>query len=102
MFNGQGWLKNGVRARLTVIPVNNYRRNSWYDQTGLAFVKPSPNMPDLDTAAVYPGLCLLEATNGSEGRGTSEQDRPDNQDTVAHRIPPAMVWGTLAVGYASA
>jgi uncharacterized protein YbbC (DUF1343 family) len=42
----------------------------WYDQTGLRFIKPSPNMPDLETAAVYPGLCLLEGTNVSEGRGT--------------------------------
>jgi len=41
-----------------------------YDQTGLRFIKPSPNMPDLETAAAYPGLCLLEGTNVSEGRGT--------------------------------
>jgi uncharacterized protein YbbC (DUF1343 family) len=43
----------------------------WYDQTGLAFVQPSPNMPTLDTATVYPGMCLLEGTNLSEGRGTT-------------------------------
>ena len=42
----------------------------WYDQTGLSFRKPSPNMPDLETATVYPGPCLIEGTNISEGRGT--------------------------------
>ena len=43
----------------------------WYDQTGLPWVMPSPNMPTLDTATVYPGMCLLEGTNLSEGRGTT-------------------------------
>lgn len=70
MFNDQGWLKDGVRADLIVIAMKGWRRTMWYDQTGLRFVKPSPNMPDLETAAIYPGLCLLEGTNISEGRGT--------------------------------
>jgi uncharacterized protein YbbC (DUF1343 family) len=70
MFNEQGWLASGVRADLVVIPMEGWRRGMWYDQTGLRFIKPSPNMPDLETAAVYPGLCLLEGTNVSEGRGT--------------------------------
>ena len=43
----------------------------WFDQTGLPWVMPSPNMPALDTATVYPGMCLLEGTNISEGRGTT-------------------------------
>jgi len=43
----------------------------WFDETGLQWVMPSPNMPTLDTATVYPGMCLLEATNISEGRGTT-------------------------------
>jgi uncharacterized protein YbbC (DUF1343 family) len=72
MFNEEGWLKNKVKARLTVVPVRNWRRTLWYDQTGLKFIKPSPNIPDLTTAAVYPGLCLLEGTNVSEGRGTDK------------------------------
>ncbi|UCF17244.1 MAG: DUF1343 domain-containing protein, partial [Phycisphaerales bacterium] len=59
-----------------VIPMTGWRRRMWYDQTGLRFIKPSPNMPDLETAAIYPGLCLLEGTNVSEGRGT---DRPFRQ-----------------------
>lgn len=70
MFNGEGWLANGVRARLTVVPMRRWRRDMWYDQTDLTFRKPSPNMPDLETATVYPGLCLFEGTNLSEGRGT--------------------------------
>jgi uncharacterized protein YbbC (DUF1343 family) len=70
MFNEQGWLDGGVKANLIVIPMKGWRRRMWYDQAGLTFIKPSPNMPDLETAAIYPGLCLLEGTNVSEGRGT--------------------------------
>lgn len=70
MFNEQGWLKDGVKADLVVVPMKNWRRSMWYDRTGLKFIKPSPNMVSLETAAVYPGLCLLEGTNVSEGRGT--------------------------------
>jgi uncharacterized protein YbbC (DUF1343 family) len=71
MFNGRGWLAGRVKADLVVIPMEGWRRRMWYDQTGLRFIKPSPNMPDLETAAVYPGLCLLEGINVSEGRGTA-------------------------------
>jgi len=71
MFNEQGWLGGGVKADLIVIPMKGWLRHMWYDQTGLSFIKPSPNMPDLKTAAVYPGLCLLEGTNVSEARGTN-------------------------------
>ena len=70
MVNGEGWLANGVKADLTVVPITGWTRRMWYDQTGLSFIKPSPNMPDLETATIYPGLCLLEGTNVSEGRGT--------------------------------
>lgn len=71
MFNGQGWLAGRVKAELVVVPMEGWRRRMWYDQTELRFIKPSPNMPDLETAAVYPGLCLLEGTNVSEARGTA-------------------------------
>jgi beta-N-acetylhexosaminidase len=70
MFNEERWLANGRRAELSVIPMKGWRRHLWFDQTGLPFIKPSPNMPNLETAIVYPGLCLLEGTNISEGRGT--------------------------------
>lgn len=56
---------------LTVLPMENWERSMWFDQTGLRWVMPSPNMPSLDTAIVYPGMCLLEGTNISEGRGTT-------------------------------
>ncbi len=71
MFNGEGWLKDGIKADLTVIPMKNWKRRDWYDQTGLKFIAPSPNMPNLAAATVYPGICLLEGTNLSAGRGTS-------------------------------
>jgi uncharacterized protein YbbC (DUF1343 family) len=53
------------------IAVQGWNRDQWADETGLPWVAPSPNMPTLDTATVYPGMCLLEATNLSEGRGTT-------------------------------
>lgn len=56
---------------LTVIPLRGWRRNQWFDSTGLPWVMPSPNMPTLETATVYPGMCLLEGTILSEGRGTT-------------------------------
>ena len=71
MFNGEGWLAGGVQAELAVVPMQNWGRDLWYDRTGLLFRKPSPNIPDVATAAVYPGLCLFEGTNVSEGRGTA-------------------------------
>jgi uncharacterized protein YbbC (DUF1343 family) len=54
-----------------VIPMQGWRRNMWFDNTSLPWVIPSPNMPALETATVYPGMCLLEGTNISEGRGTT-------------------------------
>ena len=49
-----------------------YTREMTYEDTGLPWVPPSPNIPTLDTVAVYPGLCLFEGTNVSEGRGTTK------------------------------
>jgi uncharacterized protein YbbC (DUF1343 family) len=59
------------KCRLSILPMKSWERAMWFDQTGLPWVTPSPNMPSLDTATVYPGMCLLEATNISEGRGTT-------------------------------
>ena len=70
MFNNKGWLKDGIQADLTVIPMKNWQRQMWFDQTGLRWRPPSPNIPSLDVAIVYPGTCLFEGTNISEGRGT--------------------------------
>lgn len=60
-----------IGCRLDVVEMRGWRRRMWYDQTGLPWVPPSPNMPTLDTATVYPGMCLIEGTNLSEGRGTT-------------------------------
>jgi uncharacterized protein YbbC (DUF1343 family) len=56
---------------LTVVPMRGWRRSDHFEATGLPWVMPSPNMPTVDTAFVYPGLCLIEGTNVSEGRGTT-------------------------------
>jgi len=61
----------GMACELEVVPMEGWTRGMWYDQTGLPWVMPSPNMPTLDTAIVYPGQCLLEGTNLSEARGTT-------------------------------
>jgi uncharacterized protein YbbC (DUF1343 family) len=55
---------------LTVVKMRNWKRSMWYDETGLSWIPPSPNMPDLDAAALYPGVANLEFTNLSVGRGT--------------------------------
>jgi len=68
LFNDR-FLKKKVK--LTVIPAEGWRREMWFDQTGLPWVIPSPNMPTLETAIVYPGQVYLEGTNISEGRGTT-------------------------------
>jgi len=59
------------KAPLTVVPMKGWQRKQWHDETGLPWVMPSPNMPTLDTATVYPGQVYLEGTNLSEGRGTT-------------------------------
>ena len=56
--------------KLEIISMEGWARNLWYDETNLKWIKPSPNIPDLETAILYPGICLLEGTNISEGRGT--------------------------------
>jgi uncharacterized protein YbbC (DUF1343 family) len=56
---------------LTVVPMRGWRRWMWWGDTDLPWVIPSPNMPTVYTATVYPGMCLIEGTNLSEGRGTT-------------------------------
>ena len=63
--------RENIGCRLEVIKMRGWNRNMWFEDTGLPWVLPSPNMPAVDTAVVYPGGCLLEATNLSEGRGTT-------------------------------
>lgn len=57
---------------LTVVSMRGWHRPELFDRTGLPWILPSPNMPTVETALVYPGLCLLEGTNISEGRGTTK------------------------------
>jgi uncharacterized protein YbbC (DUF1343 family) len=61
----------GIGCRLSVVPMDGWQRQMWYDQTDLPWIMPSPNMPTLDTATVYPGTVLVEGTLLSEGRGTT-------------------------------
>ncbi len=60
-----------LRCNLTVVAMRGWKRSMWWDETGLPWVIPSPNMPAVSTATVYPGMCLVEGTNLSEGRGTT-------------------------------
>ncbi len=66
LFNGEA----GIGAELTVVPVKNWRREDWFDDTGLTWVNPSPNMRTMAAATVYPGIGAIEGTNISVGRGT--------------------------------
>jgi uncharacterized protein YbbC (DUF1343 family) len=61
----------GIGADLTVVAMENWDRRMYHENTGLPWVMPSPNVPTVDTAVVYPGTVLFEGTNLSEGRGTT-------------------------------
>ncbi|HEY7651096.1 MAG TPA: DUF1343 domain-containing protein [Methylomirabilota bacterium] len=63
--------EHGLGCDLLVVPMSGWRRRMLWEDTGLPWVAPSPNMPTPDTARVYPGGCLIEGTNLSEGRGTT-------------------------------
>ena len=63
--------EHGYGCALTVVPMRGWRRRMLWEDTDVPWVAPSPNMPTLDTARVYPGGCLIEGTNLSEGRGTT-------------------------------
>ncbi len=62
----------GIGCDVTVIPVENWKREMFYDDTDLIFIQPSPNIPTVDTAFCYIGTCIFEDTNLSEGRGTTK------------------------------
>jgi uncharacterized protein YbbC (DUF1343 family) len=65
------FINENIRCDLHVVPLQGWRRDCWFEETRLPWVMPSPNMPAPDTALLYPGMCLLEGTNLSEGRGTT-------------------------------
>lgn len=65
------WHNRSVgHPHLKVIPLRGWRRDMWHDQTGLPWVPPSPNMPDVEAASLYPGIGIFEASNIAVGRGT--------------------------------
>ncbi len=70
MFNMEGFIGHRIGANLSVVRCKNWERSIWYDKTGLPWLAPSPNMPSLEAATIYPGGCLIEGANLSEGRGT--------------------------------
>lgn len=63
--------RENVDINLSVVKMKDWERGMLYDETGLAWIPPSPNMPTVRTAVVYPGMCLFEGLNVSEGRGTT-------------------------------
>ena len=66
MFN----VENKIGAKLQILQMNGYKRTDWYDETGLSWVNPSPNLRSLTQAILYPGVALVEGSNVSVGRGT--------------------------------
>ncbi|GIV61882.1 MAG: hypothetical protein KatS3mg044_0748 [Rhodothermaceae bacterium] len=70
MIQGEGMLPGLDALDLRVIPMQGWRRAMQWPDTGLPWIGPSPNIPDFETALVYPGTCFLEGTTASEGRGT--------------------------------
>lgn len=66
LFNAE----NKIGADLTVVPLKGWRREQWFDETGVSWINPSPNMRNLNEATLYPGVALIEGTNVSVGRGT--------------------------------
>lgn len=61
----------GIGCDIEVIAMEGWKRDMYYDETGLLWINPSPNIPSLDAAVLYGGVCLFEGTNISEGRGTT-------------------------------
>ncbi|MER6718197.1 exo-beta-N-acetylmuramidase NamZ family protein [Streptomyces halstedii] len=72
-------------VELDVVTMSGWRRSDFFDTTGLPWVPPSPNMPTPETALVYPGTCLFEGTNLSEGRGTTRPFELLGAEGIDHR-----------------
>jgi len=61
-----------ISAEIHVVPMKNYRRSMWFDETKLPWVNPSPNLRNVDAELLYPGTVFFEGTNATEGRGTDD------------------------------
>lgn len=87
MINGEGWLMGGLKVELTIIPVLNWTHSMPYSLP----TKPSPNLPNDESIALYPSLCLFEGTIASVGRGTDvpfqHVGHPDYPDTTYRFVP---------------
>lgn len=70
MVKGEAYLPGLEKLDLKVVAMDGWKRSMLWSETGLPWIKPSPNLPTFDSAVVYPGTCLFEATSVSEGRGT--------------------------------
>ena len=92
----------GIGAKLEVVAMEGWSREQFYDETGLPWVLPSPNIPTLESAIVYPGTVLFEGTNVSEGRGTTRPFEliaapwvePESVRVIAERPRPS--WRPLS------
>ena len=72
LYNGERMLRGGKTVTLHVVPMTGWSRAMWYDETGLPWRKPSPNLLTLNSLLAYVGTCLFESVNVSEGRGTDQ------------------------------
>ena len=70
MINEMGWLGDNLKVDLNIIKMQGWSRSMYFEETGLKWVPPSPNIADVNTSIIYSGMCLIEGTNLSEGRGT--------------------------------
>jgi len=91
----------GIGCDLHIVPCEGWRRGMWFDQTGMQWIMPSPNIPTLDSAIVYIGTCIFEATNASEGRGTTHPfeiigapyvDAPKLVAAMERHKLPGVIW----------
>jgi uncharacterized protein YbbC (DUF1343 family)/CubicO group peptidase (beta-lactamase class C family) len=80
-------IQAAIKAQLTVVPMQNWRRSEYFDETRLPWTNPSPNLRNLTAATLYPGLGMLDATNVSVGRGT---DKPFEQIGAAYIDAPKL------------
>lgn len=71
MIRGEQWISSADTLDLHVIQMKGWTRDLWFDECGAPWIPPSPNIPSVETAILYPGMGLFEGTNVSEGRGTS-------------------------------
>lgn len=72
LYNGELMLRGGKQAQIHVIEMLGWKRSMWFDQTGIEWIKPSPNLPTLESLISYTGTCLFEGINISAGRGTEK------------------------------